>query len=499
MAVLYVLSLIPMLVIGFYDWPSVDDFSMALQPHQTFVATGNFFITVGSAFKKMVYIYNNWVGYFFSDLLTCLCPSIFGEKWYFLTPVIILAMLSFGVIYFFRALFVKVWELDGDKVNIAAILTLFIMVHSLENGTTRAEAFYWYSGAINYTFMFGLLLVWIGMILRVAFDETYLKKAGIARLVLLGLWSFCLGGANYMTSLVAATMVILVAIILLMIRLKKFSLEKTFEGQSKALSLLWIPVGLNLAGFAVSVVAPGNRIRGTGIGNISPIKAVLRSYYTVFAACFTDMMRWEVIFLLLIIAVVCWKMAGKMKQRLSHPFIFALFAFSMVAVCIVPPLFAVGNFDSGRIRTIIWMQFVVMVVISIFYIMTGVRRAMEDIGYIEKADDAHFSMVSSRIMILFILVFACGSLLCIYVNPHYYSATSAAYDVYSGDAATYLSEKKARMEIFEDDSVKDVVLDPHTVRPELLFQSDIYEDSTLWENTIVATYYGKDSVAVRPR
>ena len=48
---IYVLSLIPMLILGFYNFPSADDFSMALQPHQDFVRTGNFFVAFFSALK----------------------------------------------------------------------------------------------------------------------------------------------------------------------------------------------------------------------------------------------------------------------------------------------------------------------------------------------------------------------------------------------------------------------------------------------------------------
>ncbi len=110
---LYVLSIIPMLVIGIYNWPSVDDFSMALQPHQTFVQTGNFFATVWSAFTKTIYIYNNWVGYFFSSFLTCLSPSIFGERWSALNAAIVIGMLTYGVMYFFDALFHRVWKMEG--------------------------------------------------------------------------------------------------------------------------------------------------------------------------------------------------------------------------------------------------------------------------------------------------------------------------------------------------------------------------------------------------
>ena len=74
---------------GLYDFPSADDFSMAREPHLYFAATGNFFGTIVEAFKKAIWIYYNYEGYYFSALLTCLCPAVFGEQFYFLVPFII--------------------------------------------------------------------------------------------------------------------------------------------------------------------------------------------------------------------------------------------------------------------------------------------------------------------------------------------------------------------------------------------------------------------------
>ena len=80
---IYALSLVPMLVLGFCNFPSADDFSMALQPHQDFVRTGNFFVALISAIKKAHWIFFNYEGYYFSAFLTCLCPAVFSEKLYF--------------------------------------------------------------------------------------------------------------------------------------------------------------------------------------------------------------------------------------------------------------------------------------------------------------------------------------------------------------------------------------------------------------------------------
>ena len=488
---LYVLSIIPMLVIGIYNWPSVDDFSMALQPHQTFVQTGNVFATIWSAFTKTIYIYNNWVGYFFSSFLTCLSPSIFGERWSALNAIIVLGMLTYGVIYFFDALLHRVWKMEGHMVYGLSMLALLMIVQSMENGTTRAEAFYWWSGAINYTFMFGLSLVWIGMIFRFIYEsDDFSAMKRMLKFAWICVLGFLLGGSNYMTALVMAVCSVLGLFILLMIKLGKFELTGT--GNVK---WLWVPFICQLIGLVVSAIAPGNRIRGTSIGNISPVKVVLRSYYSILDVCVNDMMRWEVLLALVIVAVIAWRLAAGMKYELHHPVVFAFFSLSMMACCVAPPLYAVGNADAPRIRSTMWMQFLVLLVLTIVYYACWIRQnLMKSVA--ADTDKEEFSQAASTILAVMILFITFGSLLSIFVNPHYYSTTSAIMDMVNGDAKQYLAEKEQRMEVFEDASVKDVVFKPHTVRPELLFQNDIYEDATLWENTIVATYYDKNSVRV---
>ena len=498
---LYILSLIPMLAIGFYDWPSVDDFSMALQPHQTFVASGSFPATIVSVFAKTIVIYNTWVGYFFSSFMTCLCPSIFGEKYYVLVVFVILGTLTFGVIYFFDTLFTVIWKLERDLVKCAEMLTLLVIVNSIPNGTVRAEAFYWWSGAVNYTFMLSLSFVWLGMLMRLCFEDR--GKKDTVRLALFCVLSFLLGGGNYMTALVVAVLAFLAGFIIVMVKLGKFRLETTFPSQNRRLSLMFIPLVLNICGLIVSAIAPGNTIRSGGqVGSgASPIKVILRSYYTVFDTCLGQMLRWEVIVALVILGVLFWKMSGKMQQKLLHPFLFTAFAISITAACMVPPLFAVDNLGGGRIVATIWIQFVIVLVLTEFYLITYIRQNIrikdnEGSGTSEK-DKEVLSYTSSVLVLVCAITFVFESALFLHVDPHYYSATSAAFDICSGSAGRYLAEKKERLSVLLDENEQNPRFEPHSVRPELLYQSDIYEDATIWENTVVATYYGKESVAIK--
>ncbi len=297
-----------------------------------------------------------------------------------------------------------------------------------------------------------------------------------------------------MTALVMAVCSVLGLFILLMIKLGKFELKG--DGRVNG---LWSVFICQLIGLVVSAVAPGNQIRGTKMGDMNPVKVVLRAYYSVFDICVNDMMRWEVILLLGMVAIIAWKMAEKMAYEVQHPVVFAVFSLSMMACCVAPPLYAVGDISATRIRSTMWMQFVVMMVLTIVYMACWFTKMVErigDTGAGAKNDCEVLPIASSTAIVVIILLLVFGSMLSVVANPRYYCATSALRDLASGDAKVYLEEKMQRVELLEDASITDPVFEPHSVKPELLFQGDMYTDPTLWENEIVATYYGKNSVRV---
>ncbi len=486
MTVIYVAAVIPMLIMGFYNWPSVDDFSMAYQPHVYFEETGNIFGTIGAAFSKTVYLYNNWVGYFFSSFLTCICPSVFSEKLYFVVPFIILGIVTLGVCYFYKSLFVICWKLDRYLSHAISMLTLIVLVNSLESGNARAEAFYWYSGAINYSFMFGLSLLWIGLLIRTAFDTE--RSSGILKIVAASVLGFLLGGANYMSALGMAICSGLIIFILVMIKLGKFKAE------CENTKLLWIPAVMNILGLAISAIAPGNALRASQSGTMGPIKSVFVSVYYVFDMCMSDMTRWEVVVVLLIIAVLSWKLGAGMKSRLQHPLLFGMFAFLITASSMTPPLYAVGNIAAGRVHSLVWMEYIVMLVLSVFYYTVWIRQRLYGLSLV--AEDDKLTVNESLLITILAGFIYIGSLLNVMVDPWYYTGSSAIYDVVTGRAAQYYSECVARYDILSDDSISEAVFDRYTVEPELLFYQDVTADPNEWVNQITAEYYDKEKVYI---
>ncbi len=494
----FVLSIIPMLILGFFDWPSADDYSMALQPHLYFLETGNVFGTIQEVFKKSWWIYSQYEGYFFSIILTCICPSIFGESFYVVTPFIIMGMLTFGVMYFFDALMVKTWKLDYYLSRVAAIVTLLLMIQCLPKDGLRVEAFYWYSGAINYTFTFGMAFFWLGLLMRTVYEPD--EKARKRKLFWACFWGFWLGGANYMTALQLGICSVLVIVIFFMIKKGSFKLEGATKDQEKSAGYIWLPALLNLIGFACSCFTPGNLTRSSETEHIGAVKSVLLSLYSTLDMMFNEMLRWETIVLLVLLVPVFWKMAQKMQQKLQHPVLFTLFAYLLVSSNVTPPFFAVGNLGAGRLKALAWMEFVIMLVLVVFYLTVWGRTKIEERygirGSTEPQGDK-LTVEGSGLIIACLVILLFGSALCAKPEMDYYSTTSAITDLVSGSAATFRKENRERLIVLKDDSIKDAELMEHTAQPEMLYYWDVTTDPSEWVNGATAKYYYKDSVVLK--
>jgi predicted ABC-type exoprotein transport system permease subunit len=230
-----------------------------------------------------------------------------------------------------------------------------------------------------------------------------------------------------------------------------------------------------------------------------------------------DMTRWETLVALVLLIPVFWEMGKGLRNKLQHPFMFTLFAFLLVSSNVVPPFFAVANIGAGRLRALAWMEFVLMLVLTTFYLTAWARQQLEESILGEKitdgvagkelysdgnksADDIKgnggLGARSSMIIATCLAFLMFGSAIMVIPNMQYYCCTSALSDLLDGTAATYKSENAERLRILKDDSIKDAELMEYSVHPELLFYEDVTPDTAEWINGATAKYYYKDSVVL---
>lgn len=494
--VIYVLSLIPVLVIGKYDYPSADDFSMGLGTRLVYEATGSLFAVAGKILSETVRYYRTWIGYFTSCLFTTVSPATFGEAWYALTPAVILLALHVGVAVFFYALMEKALGMNRYVRRCMTVLALFLMVQRMPEGSLRVEAFYWYSGAGNYTLTFSAGLLYLAFYV--------LSVCGVRRknrslfLILACIMGFLAGGGNYLSALSFAVVSVLFAVYLVKM--------KTRQGENNRMGRLCVigrllPAAFYLCGFAVSCLSPGNRIRGGEAEGYGALKSILLSLYYTLSYPLNQWMNWAVLLILALVGVISWmgfaekttcSGAQAVPLRFAAPFPAAVLAYGIVSCVVTPALYAQGNMDAGRIQSTFWLHAVLVLLLLEWYLVGGLYRRFSKEQNVSTASCLRNGAAGFvRAILLFFIVF---SLLAVKGNPDFYTGTSAVSELLDGSAAQYGRENEERLRILKNPREQDAVLPRYTVQPNLLYFEDVSEDPGDWINQKMSEYYGKNSI-----
>ena len=531
--VIYALSLIPVLVIGKYDYPSADDFSMGLGTRLVYEATGSLLAVAGKILSETVRYYRTWIGYFTSCLFTTVSPATFGEAWYALTPAVILLALHVGVAVFFYALMEKALGMNRYARRCMTVLALFLMVQRMPEGSLRVEAFYWYSGAGNYTLTFSAGLLYLAFyVLSVCGVRS--KKRSLF-LVLACIMGFLAGGGNYLSALSFAVVSVLFAVYLVKMKIGRL-----------------LPAAFYLCGFAVSCLSPGNRIRGGEAEGYGALKSILLSLYYTLSYPLNQWMNWAVLLILALAGVIFWmgfaeiefsganakaggaaasekagetvrgaaasekagetvrgaaapEKAGNGAQAVqlgfTAPFPVAVLAYGIVSCVVTPALYAQGNMDAGRIQSTFWLHAVLVLLLLEWYLVGGLYRRFSKeqnasaVSCLQNASAASCLRNGAggfvRAILLFFIVF---SLLAVKGNPNFYTGTSAVSELLDGSAAQYGRENEERLRILKNLREQDAVLPRYTVQPNLLYFEDVSEDPDDWINQKMSEYYGKNSI-----
>lgn len=482
LTVVYAVSLIPLLWIGFYNYPSADDYSIGSDAHRAFVETGNLFAVLWAGIERAVEDWITWMGYFTSNFLMAVPPSSFGERWYVLTPFLMLGILTFGTVYLLKGIFVKVFKADAYVSHCVSMLMLFVTVQCMVG---RVEAFYWYSGAANYMFVHGMCMFFYGMLISGIYAEGKKKIALLAGASILG---FLVGGGNQMTALNAAVVVLVAAGFLTV--LKKW----------KAYKALAFPMGFLLLGFVLNVAAPGNWVRAEISNGMNPVKAVLVSFYYGLEYCISEWSGWPVLLLVIALIPLFWQMSAKTEFKFPYPVVVVLFGYCLVSAMMTPPLFAVGNTEAARLKAVTFAVYILVLTLCTGYVVGWARKKIERQGILAGQDsvaaEGRFAANGLLCLLTCLLVFALASAVTVIPDNHYFTWSSAVTDLANGSAKAYGEARKARLAIYESGEA-DVEVEKLPAEPKLIYFSDIKPDPKDWENKGLCRYYGMNSVRVK--
>lgn len=472
LTVVYLLGLIPLLWISFYNYPSADDYSIGSNCRQTWVNSHNIFAVLWAGIVRAADDWLNWMGYFTSNFLMAVPPNTFGERCYVLTAWIMIGMLTLSTWYLLKNIFVKVFHADQYIAHSIIMCLLFVTVQCMVG---RVEAFYWYAGAANYMLVHSMSLFFYGALIAALYDK---GKKKVWDLIVASLLGFLVGGGNQMTALNVA--VIMIVVIGFGVVQKKWSTYKT----------LLIPISLSLVGFVLNVAAPGNWVRAESANGMNPVKAVLISFYYCLDYCIDQWSGWPVALLLVILIPLFWKLWENTSFSFSYPLVVALFGYCLASAMMTPPLFAVGNMDAARLQALTFTMYLLLLVLCEGYVVGYVKKKWH---LNENEGMKKFSIGQAWCVTGCILFFAVAGVITVIPDPDYFTASSAITDLVSGSARAYGEARKERIALYESGE-KDVIVKELPSQPSLLYFSDIKENPDDWENGGLCRFYGLDSV-----
>lgn len=474
LTVVYVVSLVPLLWIAKYNYPSADDYTNGSRCHQIWEMGGSVFRVIGEALLRTVDEWFTWRGCYTSSFLSALPPNIWGDNLYFLTPWLVLLTLSGSMLYLLHEILVKAMKADQYTSHSISMLVLLITVQCLyEQG--RVEAFYWYSGAINYTFVYGLSLLFYGLLISAGYAK---GKKRTVRLILASVMGFLTAGGNQMTMLNAA--IVLLVMIGIMIYRKKWK---------EHLGLL-LPIGTFFVGFVLAVIAPGNFVRAGAAAGMNPLKAIMVSLYGCLDLAIDEWTSWPLIVMVIAMIPLFWHIAEKSDFTFRYPMVVVFFGYGLVSAMLTPPLFALGNMEAGRIQALLYFMYVLVLTLCVGYITGWAQKKYHPCSGISE-NVGIWCLLGCFAFLLF------GSLITVIPEPHYYSATSAMTDLLNGSAGVYGAEQRGRTEFYHDRNNDMVEVDDFSEKPSLLFFSDITADENDWTNKGVARFYDLEAVVIK--
>ncbi len=470
-AILFVVSVIPLLWLGRYNVMCIDDYDYGRVVHDTWMQTGSVWQSIQTAWQQNMEFYQNWQGTYISCFLMALCPMNFRYEVAWVVPVIMIGMFATSAFILGRHILHRWLGCDGTGSSFIMLMLLFMFYQVIE---APFEGIYWYNGATHYVFMESVWFFTLAALSAAFWSRK--KSREIILCITAAVLAVIVGGGNLVTGLQAEIFMVFLLIYAVITNRKK-------------IITVCIPLVTGSIGFLFNVLAPGNLMRGEIDSSVgySAVMSVLLSFYH--AVVF--MIRWTpafVIIVWLMLLPVLWKMTGQSKQKFSHPVWVTIGAYCVIAAMFTPTLYALGMVGLARVDNIIQMvYYLCLIMVTAYWLGYLNHREGDALGLFLDKTKGRMTAVCFCLMLLIWVMTA---------DKNTYTSISALRSLVNGEAQTFYTEAMERHDIYIDEDIVDVEVKPYSAKPALFSFDDLSTDRENWLNLAVMQYYHKAYVVL---
>lgn len=453
----------PLFVISMYNHSNADDFWMSNDVHRVWKTTHSLFETLIQAVKSAVYLWRYWDGCFLSMLIGGVPPLVFNEGYYKITFSVLAGSVIIAVAAMLYVLLVRVLKFSRWHFALICpvVLTMFMNMTS-----SIKDMYYWWVGGINYTLFFAVMVFAQALLIE------YMVSRRTGFLIWGSVFSFCVGLGNLLSGLANP--------VILLVECAGFIYFNRNDKKSRGGKLYIIPAVCGILGLLGNVLAPGNLIRGGNglFGQSSVIGSVwgtivastnfIPEFYTPGMIC---------MFAFITIVLLDGFLKSNISFKFKYPF-FVIVLMYLVYCSAFTPVIYVGNAFYGRCKNVSFGLFIFFVLLTLIYITGWIKnRLPENIPVLKKISVPAIYAGMIAVMV------ACIAF------KNYFDYAYAEVSLAQGQAQEFDAKVDARFIIYEDDSVKDVVVEEITWIPTVFY----------WDESCLDTlkeYYNKNSITL---
>ncbi len=468
---------IPLFIIARYAVKSADDYGNFRDAEVVWTQTRSLWQLICYSVEKTQHIYKSWQGTYFNEFIQGILGGLCGDRFYCVGAYLTLVMFLGGQFYLFYIILVKM--LNADKNSYITVTLSCIMMEALLM-PSPVEAFYWFCGSLMYLLPWGISVVLIGVCVQVFLSPKNSKAKWIRTEILTLLLMIAAAGSNYISLI--STLVILLLLS-----------GRSWISKNNSKIFLTVNTILYILLSAANILAPGNQMRvlsaeaGGSVG-YSAVESIIRSLYEAMNYIVSSFVLPYIIVGILLIPIFV-KIAGNTNFKFQYPLLISILSFGVYAAQFTPNLYALGFIGEYRVLNIYRTTMTILVYwLELYWLGYLVRR-----GNIKQ-----YAQIKSSIILPF---WAIGICMFIYSLTLWGGSTvttwSAVQSLRSGEAAQYKMEYDARLEILEDESIKEVYFEDYTYKPYLLYREDLSKNPENWVNKSVADIYDKEIVALK--
>ncbi len=466
---LLILSLLPLMYVGRYNHPTGDDYYYGANTHLVWEETGSIVQTVKAACHGVAEQYEIWQGTYSAMFFMHLAPNVFSDVAYAFVTTFILLLLTIGIFYFLKPLLCQYMGCSRDTWCAISSMIALLCIHTVPS---QGETFFWYNGSMYYTGFFAVTLIFGGLICRFLWDGKMWRMIPI--------WSLAifLAGGNYVSLLPCLILLFCLAIAL------------SYRKKRKECLCIIITFTLMLLGLFVSALAPGNRIRQSGMWKIPAYMAILKSLYQGLKYAKAWIGIWWMI-TALIVTPLFWKSYRVKNYRFPYPVLVIGFVYGVFCSMSCPLFYTMNSTGPARAVSIVYYGFILSTFFCYYYLGGAVHRFLSEkkqelYEQLMKPDKRRTIAVIALVCLFFLLQ----------IQSHTFADCSghkAISLLASGEARRYHEEYLDRLDIWKDPAVTDVILHPFQHQPDMLYVGDLPADPLSPTNQMVAKYFGKNT------